>query len=215
MGRPVLINAVSNAQARDLYQALKSAGYNQIQLVVSTEADLNAQERMAYAQAGRSGTITIVAKLAGRGVDIKLGGDPILTAQIKIAEKESAGIKLSASEKETIIEKCQNECLADAQRARNAGGLHVIGVEHGRGRDDRQLMGRAARQGDPGSSQFYYSPDDQWALEHSVQRELDQAHHRWWERLVRRVFLSEKRRQARQEATHDRVIARIQKDVEL
>jgi preprotein translocase subunit SecA len=124
-GQPLLIGTVSIAKNEILSEKLKKAG-------VSFEL-LNAKnhEREAHiiAQAGRYGAVTLATNIAGRGVDILLGGNPV--------DPE------------------------EAEKVRQAGGLHIIGTErHESRRIDNQLRGRAGRQGDPGSSQFFVSMQD-------------------------------------------------------
>ena len=124
-GQPILIGTVSIEKNEELARYLTKAGLPHELL----NAKNNEREGAIIAQAGKFGAITIATNLAGRGVDIILGGNP--------ATKE------------------------DAQRVRAAGGLHVIGTErHDSRRIDNQLRGRAGRQGDPGSSQFFLSLDD-------------------------------------------------------
>lgn len=124
-GQPVLIGTVSIAKNEQLAEALKKEGLPFEML----NAKNHEREAQIIAQAGRSGAITVATNIAGRGVDILLGGNPI----------------------DPI----------DAEKVRNAGGLAVIGTErHESRRIDNQLRGRAGRQGDPGSSQFYVSMED-------------------------------------------------------
>ncbi len=124
-GQPVLIGTVSIAKNEMLSEMLKKAG-------ISFEL-LNAKnhEREAHivAQAGRFGAVTLATNIAGRGVDILLGGNPVEPGE--------------------------------AEKVRQVGGLHIIGTErHESRRIDNQLRGRAGRQGDPGSSQFFVSMED-------------------------------------------------------
>ncbi len=124
-GQPVLIGTVSIAKNEQLAEALKKEGLPFEML----NAKNHEREAQIIAQAGRSGAITVATNIAGRGVDILLGGNPIDPV--------------------------------DAEKVRNAGGLAVIGTErHESRRIDNQLRGRAGRQGDPGSSQFYVSMED-------------------------------------------------------
>lgn len=124
-GQPVLIGTVSIAKNEQLAEALKKEGLPFEML----NAKNHEREAQIIAQAGRSGAITVATNIAGRGVDILLGGNPI--------DPE------------------------DAAKVRDAGGLAVIGTErHESRRIDNQLRGRSGRQGDPGSSQFYVSMED-------------------------------------------------------
>jgi len=124
-GQPVLIGTTSIAKNEILAEYLRKSGVPHQVL----NAKNNEQEGATIAQAGRPGGATVATNMAGRGVDIILGGNPP-------TEEESEAV-------------------------RNAGGLHVIGTErHEARRIDNQLRGRAGRQGDPGSSQFFLSLDD-------------------------------------------------------
>ncbi len=124
-GQPVLIGTVSIEKNEDLSRALSAAGLKHEVL----NAKNNEREGAIIAQAGKPGGITVATNMAGRGVDIILGGNP--------ATKE------------------------EAEKVRTAGGLHVIGTErHESRRIDNQLRGRSGRQGDPGSSQFFLSLED-------------------------------------------------------
>jgi preprotein translocase subunit SecA len=124
-GQPVLLGTTSIANNEILSAALSNAGVKHEVL----NAKNNEREGSIIAQAGKPGAVTVATNMAGRGVDILLGGNP--------------------------------PTEADQKRVREAGGLHVIGTErHEARRIDNQLRGRAGRQGDPGSSQFFLSPDD-------------------------------------------------------
>ncbi len=124
-GQPVLIGTVSIAKNEELAGALRDAGIPHEML----NAKNHEREGAIIAQAGRAGAVTVATNMAGRGVDIILGGNPPDTMQ--------------------------------AQKVKDAGGLHVIGTErHESRRIDNQLRGRAGRQGDPGSSQFFLSLED-------------------------------------------------------
>ncbi|MBI3590019.1 MAG: preprotein translocase subunit SecA [Candidatus Melainabacteria bacterium] len=127
---------------------------------------LNAKnhEKEAYivAQAGRLGTVTIATNMAGRGTDIILGGNPEYLAKEAIAkfklDENSAEYKEKMKE---LIQKFKQECDAEHEKVIEAGGLHIIGTErHEARRIDHQLRGRAARQGDPGSTNFFLSLED-------------------------------------------------------
>ncbi len=124
-GQPVLIGTVSIEKNEELGRRLKNAGLPHEVL----NAKNNEREGSIIAQAGKPGAITVATNMAGRGVDIILGGNP--------PEKN------------------------DQQKVKDASGLHVIGTErHESRRIDNQLRGRAGRQGDPGSSQFFLSMED-------------------------------------------------------
>ncbi len=137
-GQPVLIGTVSIEKNERLSKVLSVAGVPHQVL----NAKNHEQEALIIAQAGKKGAVTVATNMAGRGVDILLGGNPV-----KIDVDDSAAIEE------------QIERPADA--VRQVGGLHVIGTErHEARRIDNQLRGRAGRQGDPGSSQFFVSLED-------------------------------------------------------
>ena len=121
------------------------------------------REAGVIAQAGRPGTVTIATNMAGRGVDILLGGNADGMARERLRKE---GVDLATlSEDDPVwrqaLEQAKREVEADRQTVIDAGGLHVLGTErHEARRIDNQLRGRAGRQGDPGSSRFYVSLDD-------------------------------------------------------
>ena len=129
---------------------------------------LNAKqhEREAYvvAQAGVPGSVTVATNMAGRGTDILLGGNPEMLARLAVLQQPEA----PEMEPEAIDEAAkalepefEARCKADRERVKQAGGLHIIGTErHESRRIDNQLRGRAGRQGDPGSSRFFLSLED-------------------------------------------------------
>ena len=124
-------------------------------------AKFHEKEAAIVAQAGRSGAVTIATNMAGRGTDIKLGGDPAGLASQKL---HNQGLNPAEVEPEVYEEASRRpalECEEDHDRVVAAGGLHIIGTErHDARRIDNQLRGRAGRQGDPGSSRFYLSLED-------------------------------------------------------
>ncbi|MFZ1866348.1 MAG: preprotein translocase subunit SecA [Polyangiales bacterium] len=130
---------------------------------------LNAKqhEREAYvvAQAGTPGAVTVATNMAGRGTDIVLGGNPEMLARMEVLEKAPAEV-LSDPERRDAATKSATEhfitkCKEDAKRVKEAGGLRIIGTErHESRRIDNQLRGRSGRQGDPGSSRFFLSLED-------------------------------------------------------
>ncbi len=156
-GRPVLVGTVSVEKSEVLGTLLKRRGVKHEVL----NAKFHEKEAVVVAQAGHSGAVTIATNMAGRGTDIQLGGNPAGMASdilhrrgLNPAEVDKATYDEALAEARTITE-------ADHERVVAAGGLHIIGTErHDSRRIDNQLRGRAARQGDPGSSRFYLSLDD-------------------------------------------------------
>lgn len=126
---------------------------------------LNAKhhEREAYivAQAGRKGAITVATNMAGRGTDILLGGNPEFLVREELASKGQDYRELSEADFDILV--AEKKAITDDEKAEviELGGLHILGTErHESRRIDNQLRGRAARQGDPGSTRFYLSLED-------------------------------------------------------
>ncbi len=182
-GRPILIGTASIDTSEQLSELLTQAGIQHSVL----NAKFEAQEASIVAQAGRSGTVTIATNMAGRGTDIMLGGnaeyiigesletqlgvsryDETVEAFIKAVsrqdpEAEALGMKIPGVTREFVGQALalQAATIEDRQRVRDLGGLHIVGTErHESRRIDNQLRGRAGRQGDPGSSRFYVSFED-------------------------------------------------------
>ncbi len=156
-GRPVLVGTVSVEKSEILATLMKRRGIKHEVL----NAKFHEKESGIVAQAGRSGSITIATNMAGRGTDILLGGNPAgLTSEIL----HKRGLNPAEVDKETYdaaFAEAKAICDEDHERVVEAGGLHIIGTErHDSRRIDNQLRGRAGRQGDPGSSRFYLSLDD-------------------------------------------------------
>ena len=156
-GRPVLVGTVSVEKSEVLGTLMKRRGIRHEVL----NAKQHEREAGVVAQAGRSGAVTIATNMAGRGTDIKLGGDPAGLAS-EILHKR--GLNPAEVDKETLdaaLAEARVITEADHVRVVQAGGLHIIGTErHDSRRIDNQLRGRSGRQGDPGSSRFYLSLDD-------------------------------------------------------
>jgi preprotein translocase subunit SecA len=115
----------------------------------------HAREALIIAEAGAKGSVTIATNMAGRGTDIKLGGNPEFRARRSVGEEASADEYLAAADKE------RSRWRADYDEVRSLGGLFVLGTErHESRRIDNQLRGRSGRQGDPGESRFFLSMDD-------------------------------------------------------
>ena len=149
--QPVLVGTVSIEKSELLSKLLTKAGIEH-NVLNARYHDLEAQ---IIAEAGRSGAVTIATNMAGRGTDIKLGGN--LEARL---DKELAGVE-DPAEIEHIKERIEREVKEDEEVVKQAGGLYVIGTErHESRRIDNQLRGRSGRQGDPGASKFFLSLED-------------------------------------------------------
>jgi preprotein translocase subunit SecA len=180
-GRPVLVGTVSIEKSERLSAMLKRRGLKHVVL----NAKYHAQEAEIVAQAGRKSTVTIATNMAGRGTDILLGGNPEYMARQKmladeLAERLPKGQEKFVDDDEYVyFYHLESFYRAPRQKYREAflqfkretdhehdevvgaGGLHIIGTErHEARRIDNQLRGRAGRQGDPGSSRFYLSLED-------------------------------------------------------
>ncbi|MFQ5944710.1 MAG: preprotein translocase subunit SecA [Anaerolineae bacterium] len=156
-GRPVLVGTVSIEKSELLSEMLKRRGIPHQVL----NAKQHEKEAGIIVQAGRPGAVTIATNMAGRGVDIKLGGDPEGLAREALRRD---GIDLVDVDEETwskALARSRAGSKEDETRVLEAGGLHVLGTErHEARRIDNQLRGRSGRQGDPGSSRFYVSLED-------------------------------------------------------
>jgi preprotein translocase subunit SecA len=112
------------------------------------------------AQAGRKGAITVSTNMAGRGTDIILGGNAEMLAKLEFKE-QGRDSETDKEDFEKLVLKYEKNCKREGDEVREAGGLHIVGTErHESRRIDNQLRGRAGRQGDPGSSRFYVSFED-------------------------------------------------------
>lgn len=150
--QPVLIGTVSIESSEIFSSALKAQGLKHNVL----NARHHAQEAHIIAQAGMPGAITIATNMAGRGTDIKMGGNLDMRLRLALENVEDE------QERMHITQEVTQDVLKKAQEAREAGGLFVIGTErHESRRIDDQLRGRSGRQGDPGGSKFYISLEDE------------------------------------------------------
>ncbi len=159
IGRPVLVGTISIDKSEYLSSLLKKRGIKHNVL----NAKYHEKEAYIIAQAGRYGAVTIATNMAGRGTDILLGGNA------EYLTKEMLDARKYTPDKTPNYEEKKNEALAEAKKITTeehdkvveVGGLHVIGTErHESRRIDNQLRGRAARQGDPGSTRFFLSLED-------------------------------------------------------
>jgi len=156
-GRPVLVGTVSIEKSEQLAAMLQRAGIRHEVL----NAKQHEREAGIIAQAGRPGSVTIATNMAGRGVDILLGGNAAGLAESMLRRKFKGEEEIPPEAIETAEREAQETCARDHDNVIEMGGLHIIGTErHEARRIDNQLRGRAGRQGDPGSSRFYISLED-------------------------------------------------------
>jgi preprotein translocase subunit SecA len=160
-GRPVLVGTISIENSEKLSQMLRKKRRDIKHQVLNAKE--HAHEATIIAQAGVPGNVTIATNMAGRGVDILLGGNPEGLANELLRKKKvdpSTVDEDSAEWKEALAE-AEAVCAPSREQVLKAGGLHIIATErHEARRIDNQLRGRAGRQGDPGSSRFYLSLED-------------------------------------------------------
>jgi len=153
-GQPVLVGTVSIEKSEYLSRLLKERGIPHNVL----NAKYHEKEAEIVAQAGRLGAVTIATNMAGRGTDILLGGNPEFLARQAVAGREE---EMDPAEYQRILAEKRKETEEEHKKVVALGGLHIIGTErHEARRIDNQLRGRAGRQGDPGSSRFYLSLED-------------------------------------------------------
>jgi preprotein translocase subunit SecA len=154
-GRPVLVGTTSIGKSEKLSQMLKRSGIKHVVL----NAKYHEMEAEIVAQAGRKGAVTIATNMAGRGTDILLGGNAEYLA--RVAVKRNEGEEPTPEAYAAALVKAKQEVAREHEEVVAAGGLHILATErHESRRIDNQLRGRAGRQGDPGSSRFYLSLED-------------------------------------------------------
>ncbi|MCU0272790.1 MAG: preprotein translocase subunit SecA, partial [Acidimicrobiales bacterium] len=176
-GQPVLVGTVSVEKSEKLSRLLDKRGVKHEVL----NAKQHFREAEIITQAGRRGSVTVATNMAGRGVDIILGGNPEGLAQRELrAEGLDPDTEEGAARLHELVEKFAGPCKEEGEAVRALGGLYVLGTErHESRRIDNQLRGRSGRQGDPGESRFYLSLDDdlmrlfatgamQWAMTKSL-----------------------------------------------
>ncbi len=150
-GQPVLIGTVSVEKSEHLSSVLTRKGIRHEVL----NAKNHAREALIIAEAGAKGAVTVATNMAGRGTDIKLGGNPEMRARKKV------GTDATQEQYDQALKDEKEKWEKDYEEVKNLGGLYVIGSErHESRRIDNQLRGRSGRQGDPGRSKFYISMDD-------------------------------------------------------
>jgi preprotein translocase subunit SecA len=159
-GQPILVGTVSVEVSEMISGELKRNGIEHA--VLNAKPEHAEREGELIAQAGRKGAVMIATNMAGRGVDIKLGGDP---EQLAVHELKTEGIAPDSEGYEGALEakvaELEPRCAAEADEVRELGGLFICGTErHESRRIDNQLRGRSGRQGDPGESRFFLSAED-------------------------------------------------------
>ncbi len=158
MGRPVLIGTTSVETSERVSALLKQSGVEHSVL----NAKQHEREAGIVAQAGRLGRVTVATNMAGRGTDILLGGNPDGLVDDLLTEQGLTFETATPEEMQIAREKAVRLTAEEGQKIRELGGLHIIGTErHEARRIDNQLRGRAGRQGDPGSSRFFLSLEDE------------------------------------------------------
>ena len=172
-GQPVLVGTISIDKSEELSKLLKRKGIKHNVL----NAKFHEKEAEIVAQAGKLGAVTIATNMAGRGTDIKLGGNEEFLAKDEMrklnfreelineatgyAETDDQEILDARAKYKELLEKYKAEIDVEAKKVREAGGLFIMGTtRHESRRIDNQLRGRAGRQGDPGASRFYLSAED-------------------------------------------------------
>jgi preprotein translocase subunit SecA len=157
-GQPILVGTASVEKSEVLSSMLARRGIPHHVL----NAKQHAREAQIVAQAGRLHAVTVATNMAGRGVDILLGGNPEMLAS---QEVRGSGLDPESDEGQAryneLLTKYEDECSAEGSKIRELGGLYVLGSErHESRRIDNQLRGRSGRQGDPGESRFFLSLED-------------------------------------------------------
>ena len=158
-GQPILVGTISVEKSELVSELLDKRGIHHNVL----NAKLHAKEADVVAQAGRIGSVTVATNMAGRGVDIILGGNPEALAE---RDLRSEGLEQSdekgVARYNELLNNYQSICSDEGKRVKDVGGLYVLGTErHDSRRIDNQLRGRSGRQGDPGESRFYLSLEDE------------------------------------------------------
>ncbi|MFD0414808.1 preprotein translocase subunit SecA [Streptomyces sp. NPDC127108] len=159
-GQPILVGTTSVEKSEYLSQQLSKRGV-QHEVLNAKQHD---REATIVAQAGRKGAVTVATNMAGRGTDIKLGGNPDDLAEAELRQRgldPVEHVEEWAAALPAALEKAERSVQAEFEEVKDLGGLYVLGTErHESRRIDNQLRGRSGRQGDPGESRFYLSLGD-------------------------------------------------------
>ena len=156
-GQPVLVGTITIDKSEKLSSMLKRKGIRHVVL----NAKYHEKEAEIVAQAGRLGAVTIATNMAGRGTDIVLGGNPEFLAKGRLRKNKVESDEATPEQMAEALESVRAEIEAEHKEVVSLGGLHIIGTErHEARRIDNQLRGRSGRQGDPGSSRFFVSLED-------------------------------------------------------
>jgi preprotein translocase subunit SecA len=160
LGQPVLVGTISVEVSELLSERLKQRGVKHT--VLNAKPEHAAREAEIVAEAGRPGAVTIATNMAGRGVDIKLGGNAEHLVRLELARQGIEPHDESYEQRtRELLPEVEARVDADRERVMAAGGLFICGTErHESRRIDNQLRGRAGRQGDPGESRFFLSAED-------------------------------------------------------
>ncbi|MBK8314653.1 MAG: preprotein translocase subunit SecA [Acidobacteria bacterium] len=158
-GQPILVGTVSVENSEFISDRLKKMGVKHN--VLNAKPENAGREAEIVAQAGRKGAVTIATNMAGRGTDILLGGNPDFLAREMLKKQEINPDEAPPEQIEAAIVKVKPQIEVEHEEVKSLGGLHIIGTErHESRRIDNQLRGRSGRQGDPGSSRFFLSLED-------------------------------------------------------
>jgi preprotein translocase subunit SecA len=160
LGQPILIGTISVETSEMLSGEFRKRGIDHV--VLNAKPEYAEREGETIAQAGRRGAVTIATNMAGRGVDIKLGGSPEQMARHElINEGVNSGDEGYEEKLAARVAELDTQTASEADEVRELGGLYIIGTErHESRRIDNQLRGRSGRQGDPGESRFFLSAED-------------------------------------------------------
>ncbi len=155
-GQPVLVGTISVEKSERLSRLLEQRGIEREVM----NAKQHFSEALIVAQAGQSHAVTVATNMAGRGVDIILGGNPEGLAKEEM-QREGSSSEEDPKRYEELLTVAREQCARDGEKVRELGGLYVIGTErHESRRIDNQLRGRSGRQGDSGESRFFLSLED-------------------------------------------------------